>query len=448
MSTDIDFIDALVKRADPVDPLSLPGPDSPVAEDIWERVQAAASSPKGTPPLSRPRPGQAWHLVVPAIGVGALLAAILLVLQLLPTPSLRVPTAEAAVLRHLAGEAAAEPTPVLKSDEWLRSESRVSYLVAPPHGGPESAAPPSARAVLTVNAEEWSNDLGQYCSRQVVVSWAYRPANPQASPGQFGEPSSPQSQCGIGFLGLGGQAPGALDVARLPTDPTALAQELETGSTGIPALDASLPGHLSYLTPFGRAVTLLVGPTLGATPALWSALLRAMATMPGVAFLGTATTHSGDTGVALAGATGEGYRTTIVLSPSTGALLEAKNLLDLQLLAGLPSIGVVAIQWLDPVGIPEVVPTSLLPSSLAGQVPTGIVSAVTNPGVALDRWNAWLRSVLPELPGHSSAAAAATGTPGAYDVSVVTHSPDPDVARISALFRASGLFHGIRSATG
>ena len=271
---------------------------------------------------------------------------------------------------------------------------------------------------------------------------------PTGLPRAIGEPSSPQSQCGIGFLGLGGQAPGALDVARLPTDPTALAQELETGSTGIPALDASLPGHLSYLTPFGRAVTLLVGPTLGATPALWSALLRAMATMPGVAFLGTATTHSGDTGVALAGATGEGYRTTIVLSPSTGALLEAKNLLDLQLLAGLPSIGVVAIQWLDPVGIPEVVPTSLLPSSLAGQVPTGIVSAVTNPGVALDRWNAWLRSVLPELPGHSSAAAAATGTPGAYDVSVVTHSPDPDVARISALFRASGLFHGIRSATG
>ena len=448
MSTDIDVIDALVKRADPVDPLSLAGPDSPDAEGIWERVQAATSLPKGTPPLSRPRAGRARRLVVPAIGVGALLAAVLLVLQLLPTPSLRAPNAAAAVLRHLAGEAAAEPAPVLKSDQWLQSKSRVSYLVAPPHGGPESAAPRSARAVLTVNAEQWANDLGQYCSRQVVVSWASSPANPQASPGQFGEPSSPQSQCGIGFLGLGSQAPGALDVAHLPTDPTALARELETGSTGIPALDAPLPGNRPYLTPFGRAVTLLVGPTLGATPALWSALLRAMATMPGVAFLGTETTHSGATGAALAGATGEGYRTTIVLSPSTGALLEAKNLLDLQLLAGLPSIGVVAIQWLDPVGTPEVVPTSMLPSSLAGQVPTGIVSAVTNPGVTLDRWNAWLRSVLPELPGHSSAAAAATGTPGVYDVSVVTHSPDPDVARISGLFQTSGLLHRIRSAEG
>jgi hypothetical protein len=90
----------------------------------------------------------------------------------------------------------------------------------------------------------------------------------------------------------------------------------------------------------------------------------------------------------------------------------------------------------------------MLPSSLAGQVPTGIVSAVTNPGVTLDRWNAWLRSVLPELPGHSSAAAAASGTPGVYDVSVVTHSPDPDVARISGLFETSGLLHRIRSAEG
>jgi hypothetical protein len=301
--------------------------------------------------------------------------------------------------------------------------------------------------VVTVNAEEWTNDLGQYCSRQVVVSWAYSPANPQASSGQFDRPSSPPSQCGIGFLGSGSQAPGALDVAHLPTDPTALARALETGSTGIAALDTPLPGN-RHLTPFGRAVTLLVGPTLGATPALWSALLRAMATMPGVALLGTETTHGATSGVALAGATGEGYRTTIILSPSTGALLEARNFLDLQLLAGLAGIGVLAIQWLDPAGNPEVVPTSMLPSSLAGQVPTGIVSAVTNPGVTLDRWNAWLRSVLPELPGHSSAGASTTGTPGVYDVSVVTHAPDPDVARISGLLQASGLLHGIRSADG
>ena len=36
----------------------------------------------------------------------------------------------------------------------------------------------------------------------------------------------------------------------------------------------------------------------------------------------------------------------------------------------------------------------MLPSYLAGQVPTGIVSAVINPGVTLNRWDEWLSSVL------------------------------------------------------
>jgi hypothetical protein len=384
------------------------------------------------------------------MGVGAVAAVVILVLQLLPTPALQSPSAAAAVLRHLAGEAAsAEPAPILKGDQWLQSEFQISYLVAPTHSGPESAALQSARAVITVNAEDWANDLSQYCSQQVVTSVAYNsPASQQAwSSRAFGLPSTPQSQCGSGFLGKGGQAPGTLDVAQLPTDPAALAKALETGTTGISALDQPLPGN-HHLTPFGRAVTLLVGPTLGATPALWSALLRAMATMPGVALLGTETTHSGATGVALAGATGEGLRTTIILSPSTGALIEARNLLVGQLLAGLPGIGVLTIQWLDPTGTPHVVDARSLPSSLAGLVPTGILSAVTNPGVTLHRWNAWLSSVLPELPGNPSAGAAVTSTPGVYGVSVVTHTPDPDVARLERLFQGSGLIHGIRSAKG
>lgn len=196
---------------------------------------------------------------------------------------------------------------------------------------------------------------------------------------------------------------------------------------------------------------LLVGPTLGGTPALWSALLRAMATMPGVDLIGTEPTHSGTTGVALAGATGlasgEGDRATIILSPSTGALLEARNVWITSLLEGT-GFGVLAIQWLDPAGLPQVVDSTTLPSSLAGQVPTGIVSAVTNPGVTLDRWNAWLGSVLLSEFPRTSNGAGATGTPGVYDVSVITFTPDPDVAGIKRLFQLSGLVHEIRSATG
>jgi hypothetical protein len=455
MRTDIDHIDVVVKTVDPVDPLCLPGPDSPEAEGIWERVQAATLLGTDDPPFSHPKPRWVRPLVLPAVSVGAVAAAVLLVLQFLPTPALQPPSAAAAVLRHLAGEAAAaEPAPILKDDQWLQSEFRVSYLVAPPYSGQVSAALRSARAVVTVNAEGWANDLSQTCSQQVVTSVAYNgPASQQAwASSEFGLPSTPQPQCGSGVLGKDSQAPGVLDVARLPTDPAALAQALETGTTGISALDEPLVlSNHHYLTPFGRAAMLLVGPTLGATPALWSALLRAMATMPGVALIGTETTHSGATGVALTGATGlatgEGDRATIILSPSTGALLEARNVWVASLLAGT-GFGVLTIQWLDPAGIPQVVDSSMLPSSLAGQVPTGIVSAVTNPGVTLNRWDAWLSSVFPELPGNPSAGAAATSTPGVYGVSVVTHTANPDVARIKRLFQGSGLVHGIRSANG
>ena len=320
----------------------------------------------------------------------------------------------------------------------------VSYLVAPPHQGPESAALQSARAVVTVNAENWANDLSQYCSQQVVTSVVYNSlAGQQAwSSSGIGVPSTMKPGCGSGFLG--GQDRGTLDVARLPTDPAALAKALESGATGIPALERPFHGF----TAFGRAVRVLVGPTIGATPALRSALLRAMATMPGVALLGTETTHSGATGVALVGATGHGDRTTIILSPSTGALLEARNLSLFPLFATLSATGVVTIQWLDPVGTPKVVDASMLRSSLGGGVPTGIVSAVTNPGVTIYRWGTWLNSVFRKLPGHSSSGAAVTSTPGVYDVSVVTYTPDPDLAPIRELLQGSGLVHAIRSAKG
>ncbi len=455
MRSDIDHIDALVKGADPVHPLSLWGPESQEAVRIWERVRAAASLDTDAPPFCRPRPRRGLRLLLPAMGVGAVAAAIVLVLQLLPSPALQTPSAAAAVLGHLAGEAAAaEPAPILKGDQWLQSEFRVSYLVAPPYSGQVSEALQSARAMVAVSAEVWANDLTQTCSQQVVTSVAYNsPASRRAwSSSGIGLPATPQPQCGSGALGKGSQTSGVLDVAQLPTEPAALARALETGTTGISALDdpAVLRSH-HYLTPFGRAVMLLVGPTLGGTPALWSALLRAMATMPGVDLIGTEPTHSGTTGVALAGATGlasgEGDRATIILSPSTGALLEARNVWITSLLEGT-GFGVLAIQWLDPAGLPQVVDSTTLPSSLAGQVPTGIVSAVTNPGVTLDRWNAWLGSVLLSEFPRTSNGAGATGTPGVYDVSVITFTPDPDVAGIKRLFQLSGLVHEIRSATG
>ena len=451
----MDHIDTLVKQADPIALLPRRGPDSPDAVAIWERLQAATSSDtrrlSGPRPLSGVQPRRARRVVLPVMGAITVAAVAAVVLQFLPTRALQAPSAAAAVLRHLAGKAATAPSaPALRDYQWLQSEFRLSYLAGPSHGAREPAAVEEARAVVTVDADVWANDLSQSCSQQVVTSVAYAsPASRLAwSSSGLAPPSTPQPQCGVGFLGEATQSPGTLDVRGLPTDRSALAHALATGTTGIPLLDKPLVGE-RHLTPFGRAVALLASPTIGGTPALWSALLQAMATMPGVALLGSEATHSGSTGVALAGATGEGYRTTIVLSPSTGALLEARNLLVEQLVAGAGgSIGVVAIQWLDPSGIPHVVNTSMLPSSLAGQVPTGIVSAVADAGVTQDRLHAWVGSILAELPRHIAADVGATGTPGGLGVSVITLTPGPDVARIRALFQSSGLFRSIRSANG
>ncbi len=418
-------------------------PLAPSWVELERREEGLAPSRNRRAPWTNRQPRR-WALSVAA----ACAMTILLVVLLLPTPALPPPTAAAAVLRHLARQAAAaEPEPSLKDDQWLQSQFHISYLAVPTYGGLQSDASRNARAVITVNAEDWANDLSQYCSQQVVTSVVYdSPASQRVWSSNSGLSSAPQSQCGSGFLDADGRASGRFDLTRLPTEPAALARVIDTGTTGLSALDQPLPGG-GHLTPFGRAVLLLVGPTSGGTPALWSALLRAMSTMPGVALLGTETTHGGGTGVALAGATGEGFRTTVILSPGTGALLEARNLLVGQFLAGLP-FGVLTIRWIDPTGSPQAVDTSMLPSSLAGQVPTGIVSALTNPGVTLNRWNAWLSSVLPDLAGDPSAGAGVTSAPGIYGVSVITHSPDPDIARIVRLFQGSGLVHGVRSALG
>ena len=128
MRTDFDHVDALVKRADPVNPLTLMGPDSPDAEDIWERVQAATLLDRDPSPVLRPGLARVRGLAPPVLAMGAFAAVVILVLQLLPTPALQPPSAAAAVLRHLARQAAiAERPPILKGDQWLQSD--VSGLV-------------------------------------------------------------------------------------------------------------------------------------------------------------------------------------------------------------------------------------------------------------------------------------------------------------------------------
>jgi hypothetical protein len=168
-----------------------------------------------------------------------------------------------------------------------------------------------------------------------------------------------------------GAGVGAISVATLPTDPQALAQELASGTTGIQGLD-----QLDSLSHGGyggldRATILLTGPTIDATPAFNAALFRALALVPGIQPLGEVATHSGKTGLGFA-ATSPFGTMSIIVDPSTGALLEARNVQSQLVDAALNDAyeahfsggygQQTIVQWIDPVGVPTVVNTSELPA--------------------------------------------------------------------------------------
>lgn len=252
---------------------------------------------------------------------------------------------------------------------------------------------------------------------------------------------------------------GAFNISSLSTDPTTLAHELVTGKTGIPGLD-QLPYDEALGDPgFTRAVALLVGPSVGGTPAFRSALLDAMATMRGVSSLGRVVTHSGQTGVGFTLRSRPDHL-SVVLSRSTGALLEARNLSDPGLSGtgddfadqadphgfGLAGGSIhLSINWLDPVTTPTVV--SVLSRAVRDNggpdaIATEFIQAQTHPGVSARRMGT-LFSTLSPLPGRPSVSYGTSGSRGVYLLRVALHGTG-DETRVEAVLRQSGLFTFVR----
>ena len=209
---------------------------------------------------------------------------------------------------------------------------------------------------------------------------------------------------------------GAINVSALPDDPTTLARALEQGTTGIARIDDPVGAEGNVA--FERAVLLLVEPVVGATPQFWSALYGAMSMIPGVNLLGPETTHSGASGLAFSGSNGpsspSSANSVVVLSPSTGALLEARNI-DLNsflsiyddlhtsfLPASEQTLGggsAAMLEWLDPVGSPHAV--NALPSSddFGPTVPpTAIIEVVSKDGTTQAQVRT-LTTEVSQLPG-------------------------------------------------
>ncbi len=193
--------------------------------------------------------------------------------------------------------------------------------------------------------------------------------------------------------------------------------------------------------------------------------------------LGDTSTHSGLTGLGFAGDSPIG-KSVIVVDPSNGALLEARNVESPLVYMGLgqsylapsptPSIGTeggsygVTIQWLDPVGTATVVDS--LPAGLALSRPTPVtaaIKAISNLNVTYSQIEP-LQVQLQKLLGlglssfggsASSAVQEAAGetpstTPSGKVINVgytleFEFGSVPDMREAAQILRASGLFASI-----
>jgi hypothetical protein len=278
-------------------------------------------------------------------------------------------------LRLIADRVAEQPILQIQADQALFTQANLSVLATVNTG--------AAEATIGLSVQKWSTAAGQTCTTIT------------AQPAQFASAAEQSAWVGLNLLTLpnpphasqclqpgGGAVPpdaitGAgqlINVSSLPTDPSTLANELETATTGIPALDQLLADEAAPNPAFQRAALLLIGPVVGATPQFNAALYQAIALLPGVTALGPTTTQDGQSGEGYASGPGTG-QSTIVVDPSTGQLLEVRGLDDsdsltsiaVNYLNGGPMLVNAysdQLQWLDPVGSPSVVDLSNLPTGL------------------------------------------------------------------------------------
>ena len=216
-----------------------------------------------------------------ALGAAASLVVVV-VLQLLPSPVTPSSPASAA-LQKLAHLAAAQPAIPPSDSEWLQAGESGSLLVSYTEVGP--TATPGATAVIGTSVTNWSNTSDETCTGANFTSVSFLSNDAQSAWIGAGLKSAVPSTTYAGCIVIdatpsvgAGDGAGVIDVSKLPTDPGALASALESGSTGIPGVD------MTDLSPYARAVKLLVGPTIGATPQFKSALLGASRHFRGFTF--------------------------------------------------------------------------------------------------------------------------------------------------------------------
>lgn len=283
--------------------------------DLWPIVSARLASRRTRNVLDSAVALRSLRSNRPAalrVGVALLLAALLLVVAL-PWLSREQGSAEAAaLLNNLAVVAAAQPGSVSAGTlgyRYVKAETMYTNTLVVRGGEPIVALVPKTRAMWV--APDGSGRIRETADEVIFLSDRARSAWQAAGSPELARPINRD-------FGPGGLS--YEDLARLPTDPKALAAVIrERASRADPPLDVEM--------------FIVVGDLLrqpGAAPHLRAALYKVAASIPGVELIGSVRDRAGRQGVAVAKTTdhwGSKQRFVVIFDPRTSALLAEERVL-------------------------------------------------------------------------------------------------------------------------
>jgi hypothetical protein len=415
------------------------------------------------------------RLVVVALATVA--ATAVLIFQVTPGSKEHASIAAAAQISKLA--ASVQPTPPLQPGQWSSLQMTGQLLASVSSVG--STKTPDAQASVPVTIGVWSNTTGTTCtSQQFGTATFASPVNAQAwaSIGLVATPfNQPATGCVAGVQAAmgGGLSMTPINVSNLTHDPVVLAQQLQSGMTGVTSIDqlgttgiasATQLGTEADLhrTAFARLAALIVGPTSGSWDGYNQEMLRTMALLPGVVSLGRMAAHSGQLGLGFTSgnvvvmnpetgaATEDTPSPVVLLDPLTGALLEARNFTIPVLenagqdFVGSPTAAVytdgvsygISTQWIDPVPSDPVIPQSALPTWISS---FHSIEAIGNPNVN----GQTLADVINPFLGDGNSAFDDWNhpTPSQTTFEITIANPATSVSSVVAAINASGLFQSV-----
>jgi hypothetical protein len=360
-----------------------------------------------------------------------------------PPPKMQRITAAVTAFHEIALKAVQQPVPQLSNGQYLLTREQVTF--AANIGQVGNVPTPGAQATVTATVSEWSNNEDESCIESTSGPATFAsPANQAAwlKAGLLVNPRNPTSTSCVDSRS------GAFDVSNLPTDPSVLATELNNGTTDIPAIDQQIVGPNGG---FNRAVILLIGPTVGGSPEFTATLFNALAQISGVTDLGHVKTSNGAIGIGFSVSSAP-TPSVIIIDPSTGALLEAKNIPDQNAFSGfggsylppsLPAAGgigySISIQQFDPIGTPTIAP---LPPGLnpgPPEIPVGTIFATTKVGVSVSQ----ILQIQTEGPCDVAGGTGPSPNPGSIILNFQFDETRSQVNACETLLNSSGLFSSV-----